>query len=202
MSPTPGPASCPRAASDHTLFGTERSQACHLRPLHMAQRRSCVNHSRRPDTRGPWQCMHERGLAPCPPGHDRFSPGRRSRREGAWLMGAATSPKHLPPTGEQPALRCAQAAKNQHIIDAGNLQSPAWISVLRNHLQEIICRVDCLPGVLADWRFSWQLSSDSGTSLGLGAPPWPQGTLTVCRELWNAQPDLVDIYGALQAAMA
>lgn len=100
----------------------------------------------------------------------------REEQKGRRLAeGAATSSKRLPPTGEQPALRCAQAAKNQQIIDAGNLQSPAWISVLRNNLQEIICRVDCLPGVLADWRFLLAAVLRLGKQLGAGGSSLASG---------------------------
>ena len=77
---------------------------------------------------------------------------RRSRGGHLADPGGRGFPK-LPPTDEQPALGCVQAAVTSRLQTPGNLRSPARISVLRSDLQEIICRIERLPGVLAGWRF-------------------------------------------------
>lgn len=56
-----------------------------------------------------------------------------------------------------------------------NLQSPARISVLTSNLQEIICQIEQLPRIHADWRFPWAAVLLEGARLGLGAPPWRHG---------------------------
>lgn len=48
-----------------------------------------------------------------------------------------------------------------------NLRSPARISVL-SHLQEIICRIEWLPGILAGWRFLLEAVLRLGSQIGAG----------------------------------
>lgn len=73
-----------------------------------------------------------------------------------------------------------------------NLRSPARISVLRSHLQEIICRIERLPGILAGWRFLLEAVLRLGSQIGAGAP-WPRWPLAGCGEPQRTQAGLMDI---------
>ena len=98
-----------------------------------------------------WGCARGR-LAPAPLATSTPSCGEEEQGGHLADPGGRGFPK-LPPTDEQPALGCVQAAVTSRLQTPGNLRSPARISVLRSDLQEIICRIERLPGVLAGWRF-------------------------------------------------